>query len=141
MTAQPPQEVDRLSRTLSRSASSTALCGNRTLAPKKAYCREKKLPMHLIASLEHDLKIPEQSEPINYLETKSTLFGTSQKMLASTPNMHSNLETDLTRKNSFSKLGSVSDRLELRESSSSSRLGIYDVDEEFVPDIPNTQAV
>ena len=97
--------------------------------------------MHLIASLEHDLKIPEQSEPISYLDTKSTLFGASSKMFTSTPNMQSNFETDITRKNSFSKLGSVSDKLELRASSSGSELDIYDVDEEFVPDIPSTQAV
>ena len=97
--------------------------------------------MHLIASLEHDLKIPEQSEPISYLETKSTLFGASSKMFASTPNMQSNFETDITRKNSFSKLGSVSDKLELRASSSESELDVYDVDEEFVPDIPSPQAV
>ena len=52
--------------------------------------------------------------------------------------MNSNFETDITRKNSFSKLGSASDKLELRASSSGSGIDIYDVDEEFVPDIPNT---
>ena len=51
-----------------------ALRKNRALVAKKGYGYEKKLPMHFIASLENELKIPEV-EPINqisYLETKST---------------------------------------------------------------------
>ena len=45
---------------------------NRALVAKKGYGYEKKLPMHFIASLEHELKIPE-AEPTNVLSSKETL--------------------------------------------------------------------
>ena len=58
--------------TNTRSVSPTGLCNNRTLAPKTGFGQEKKLAMHFIASLEHELKIPDAPEPLTTLETKST---------------------------------------------------------------------
>ena len=100
--------------------------------------------MHLIASLENELKMPGQNEPALYhLDTKSTLKeGTCQKLAASAPNLHSAFEADVTRKMSFSKVDSVSDDGgELRSSSSESDLALYEVDAEFVPDIPDSKVV
>ena len=101
--------------------------------------------MHLIASLENELKMAEQNEPALYhLDTKSTLKeGVCQKLAASAPNLYTAfVEVDLTRKMSFSKADSVSeDGGELRSSSSESDLALYDVDAEFVPDIPDGRVV
>ena len=100
--------------------------------------------MHLIASLENELKMPEQYEPALYhLDTKSTLKErTCQKLAASAPNLQPAFEADVTRKMSFSKADSVSDDGgELRSSSSESDLAFYEVDAEFVPDIPDSKVV
>ena len=101
--------------------------------------------MHLIASLENELKMPDQNEPaLSHVDTKSTLKeGTCQKLAASTPNLYSAFEAaDLTRKMSFSKVDSVSDDGgELRSSSSESDLAFYEVDAEYVPDVPDPNAV
>ena len=56
----------------SRSVSQAGICNNQTLAPKKGYGHAKKLSMHYVASIEHDLKMPDIADPISFLDTKST---------------------------------------------------------------------
>ena len=60
------------SMTSSVSISAAGLCGNRTLKPKRGYGQEKKLPMHFVASIENEIKMPEPIDTIQYLDTRST---------------------------------------------------------------------
>ena len=66
------ESIYTTSNSHSRSVSNAGICNNRALAPKKGYGHVKKLSMHYVASIEHDLKMPEVADPINTLDTKST---------------------------------------------------------------------
>ena len=77
-----------------RSISEAVICGNvRAMQYSMKREREKKLPLHLIAKIEHDLKIPEPE--VTNAETKSTLHSIRNKKVEVIPTA---LPSDRTRK-------------------------------------------